>query len=1030
MKHLLPSLLALAASLLSAAPILVQDFEDTSLFRCGPAQPRQVGLSKELYGNWLGFNGKDFQIVEGSSPRGGRQVLQISRVTPAVNLSGFRTAQLHSDRDTTLRLTFRVGATGKCMFGFQLRNSFQNKTVTQVQLQNDGVAISVVNGHGHFLFRSVPETWLTLVLTVHPGRDKLDAHLLKADGTRIACVAAPMQNNLPFNQIVFYNVPGATAPALIDRIEIGQGDAASVTGRENVALAVSDSKAVLTDAQGKREIPRVIDGELTADSSQVVDGLPAAIHLEFAAPRTVRSLRIHSGIAAYKAYPSGDLSLTACRVEGLSTASGGWRELVHATDSAPAAASADEEDAARFWQFDFAPIEVRALRITLLDSNDTKRRVAGAIQRKQLLLREIEAYADEYGNAAAGLGSVLQAEFRLQVYRGQRQAQLHAILADGTPPLDVELSFRERWTKKVPTAPFRTRLKPGRNVIPIDIGGWENGEYRTLIRAAGAAASAKGEMARLLRIDRIPPAVPPAAFGDLSGKSLFFPDGWYFERHSGLAFGPGRPEVHCLDLPRNAPDAFVRLGSTMYFTADGKLVLSYHEYSYTWKHLGTYYAACTPGEWKWTLLPGKPSGIVLQNNAEIGRHQCQAAAVSLPGASVGAAGRFRLYDPQKDGAVNLRDVVVQYVGYKPLDWGVVKPRPQSTWLIWKKGGENVLLQDHSFLQDGVSGGEFENPTDTNDNHAGQWLSPDGKTLYFARGHLLRRYAPFIDRYDNLWMVSRILTIFSTRDGLHWDRHYFSLPDETDPPNLQHYGASIYWMPRGNGLMLGLMMPYDAHRQLYDVELVWSWNGEEWKRFPGHGRWIANSTTPDTPGFGIINMHNNIVEKDGVIYHEIGWITNVPHFAGDNLYVEGKGGRLTGEDVRKLNERRGVSTDWPFWKHYGSWEKLAEAWNRLTTTCGVAVYRKDGYFMVSAGNAPGAFTTRPLSATGKLAANLHVLPGGKATFALLAPDGRTIAERTLASCDDVALPLFDRLPAGAFRIHAELQNAQLFSLRFE
>jgi hypothetical protein len=87
-------------------------------------------------------------------------------------------------------------------------------------------------------------------------------------------------------------------------------------------------------------------------------------------------------------------------------------------------------------------------------------------------------------------------------------------------------------------------------------------------------------------------------------------------------------------------------------------------------------------------------------------------------------------------------------------------------------------------------------------------------------------------------------------------------------------------------------------------------------------------------------------------------------------------------------------------------------------------------MVSAGNAPGAFTTRPLSATGKLAANLRVLPGGKATFALLAPDGRTIAERTLASCDDVALPLFDRLPAGSFRIHAELQNAQLFSLRFE
>ena len=142
-----------------------------------------------------------------------------------------------------------------------------------------------------------------------------------------------------------------------------------------------------------------------------------------------------------------------------------------------------------------------------------------------------------------------------------------------------------------------------------------------------------------------------------------------------------------------------------------------------------------------------------------------------------------------------------------------------------------------------------------------------------------------------------------------------------------------------------------------------------------------------------------------------------------------GGHVTGEEIRKLNEKRGVHTNWPFWSFYGSWDKLAESWNKVTTTCGIAKYRKGGLFGAVAGKEGATFTTRPMSAKGKLTANLKVNDGGKAKFSLLDNDGNILATKELQG-DGVALPLFDSLPDGDFRIAAELRDAVLYTLNFE
>ena len=102
---------------------------------------------------------------------------------------------------------------------------------------------------------------------------------------------------------------------------------------------------------------------------------------------------------------------------------------------------------------------------------------------------------------------------------------------------------------------------------------------------------------------------------------------------------------------------------------------------------------------------------------------------------------------------------------------------------------------------------------------------------------------------------------------------------------------------------------------------------------------------------------------------------------------------------------------------------------MTSTCGVAVYRKGGLFGAVAGKEAASFTTRPMAATGKLTANIKVNDGGYAKFSLLDKSDNILVTKELQG-DGVALQLFDTLPDGDFRIAAELKDAVLYTLNFE
>jgi len=627
------------------------------------------------------------------------------------------------------------------------------------------------------------------------------------------------------------------------------------------------------------------------------------------------------------------------------------------------------------------------------------------------------------------LSSILEAEFQLHAYCNQPEAILQAELssscADG---LELTLAIQERWNGCVPTPGRRVHLCPGTNAVAIPIRDWPTGEYRVALTADGYA----GELPRLLRIDRITPAAPPASFGDLSGKRLYFPDAWYLEDHSHLEFRQFLPEVHYLDLPQlSGPTAFSKWGAELSLTTDGRLMLAFQEHPNDWSGaIGPKrHAICTPGEWQWTLATEPLPAVALTDNAEIYSNHCQSAANANPVWNAGEEGSYRFYDVAKDGPVVLSQLVLQYSGYRELDWGIVKAPRQSTWLVWHKDGERILLQKTPFLQDSISDGEFEALSDTNDNLAGQWLSDDGKTLFYVRGHMLRRYPPMQVPYDNLWPAARQLTIFYTHDGLHWERHYFAPPDESDTPCSQQYGACLHKAPRGNGLIFGFATPYRCREQQFDIELDWSWDGVEWRRPEGHRRWIPCGE-PGTPSFGCSDMGCHAVEKEDMVYQLIERVEPHPHFAFE-VNTTHKYRHLTGEDVQSQYESRHLREQWPHWKHYGSWEAIAQEWNQVLPTTGIAVYRKGGLFGIVAGKSGGGFTTRPISATGKLTANIKVLPGGKARFRLLDMNEKELAAAELPDgANGIALPLFETLPNGPFRIAAELANVELYTLNFE
>ena len=1040
-KALIPCLCAIASfsAFARGADLLRQDFENRERFRPGA---NRVDDNARGGGVWNGFDGRNFSIAA-DPDRPDNQVLKITRAAPKVlTVNGLPATD---GRDATVRFRAWLGNTNQSAFAIRFGNQKANAVAGEIRFSADNIVTGVANGRTYFGVRSVPDAshptpgWREYELVFPANAEKYRIGRFLPDGTLSKGLDLPYENPLPVDRIEFITMPAADGvdnTALVDDIRIFAEDALSLAGRQNVLLAANDAKAFLVGSNGEHvPAPALNDGDVAGESVAGVEGLPGDIVFDLPQAAVVSSFRLYSGVPGYRNNPSGDLSARAYKVEALVVGSGAWRELF-ARENLPGSPADLARDADFFDAVDFEPIEVERLRVTFLASNDTGRRAdPNTPSPKTAVIREVELYTrDAVDNQRKSLANVLQAELRLPVYRYQDTAQLYAVLDESIPELTVELSVKERHNGAVPTEAWRAALKPGENVVPIDIRGWANGEYRVSVRAAGRDAPVGGEFGRLLRLDRLEDPRPPPGATAMTGLKMYFPDGWHLEQAENVAYGVMPPEVHRAGRPFLAPGEVVQLGQSMHFDAEGRLVIALHGMNYDWEPSSTvrrYLRSAAPDKFDaWEVLDAQPP-VAARPAGALQRAQKRGGGGGGPHYSLGDGNNYRFYDAERDGPVDLSAIKVQHVGYKPIDWGIVKPQRQSTWVMWPKGDEILLLQRTSFLQDSISSEEFETPFTSNDNFAGQWLSEDGKTFFYIRGRTLMRYPPFTARYDNLWRIARVLTVFTTRNGVDWERNYFSLPDERDPPTAQHYGASIFSLPDAGGLMIAYTMPYSALHQQFHCEISYSWDGRVWKRFEDRKPWAP----PGKPGdwnFGHTSPGPHFLFRGGRMHQLITWGEMAPHFAAEIT----QSGKLMAELDGAMLERRYRGRDlekWPFFPHYGSYEKLAEAIKTFGITPGVLISREDGWFpvRVEAGRT-ARFTTRPVTAEGALAANIRVGAGGYCRVDLLGADGKPLdgyAKRFEEGEDGIRLPVFKALPAGEFRVRVDMKNSELYTLDF-
>ncbi len=1006
-RILLPALLALCSLLLAAEPISFQACFD------GAAAPPGVSVS--------GINNREFALAE----KDGRQTMQVTRLGRAQCTFALK-GEVPPGREQLFSLCFRTGPADTSVIAFALRNQRADQTVAAFRIQARGTVLAVHNSRKGFgAARYAQDQWQELRLRLVPGQATYRIEVRQPNGQWQGIRDIPKDHDLPVDAVVVANYPsGKTTPNVtwLDRLALTTEPGRSVANRENVALAANDAVASVRENGAARPAPFLNDGLLDRRNAQMLR-LPATLEIELPTPQTVSTARLYSGVAAYRGNPSGECAATHAKVEVLSLASGQWREVAD-----PAAADGDTPEGA-FLQADFPPLAVRALRITITESTDTGRRASGPAPWRGVLVREVALHADAVSASTTNLlANKLEAEFRLPVYRDQPRAQLYAILDASIPSLEVELSFRERFDGRAPAPPRRVRLHPGTNVVPVDIHGWPDGEYRCGIRAAGANQPVKGEIGRLLRINHVDEPPPPADPAEVTGQKLFFPDGRYLQDSYWLRFETGRAETHRVGRAFLDPGHLIQLGSSLAFLPDGRIVVRYRTMPRNWdaKAARERHAIASLQDLDhWELHEGPPPPEAKPATTPLARAHANAYT---GGADAIPKDRIAFYDPDKDGPIPLDQIRVQYAGYRKLDWGVLQVPPQSTWVLWKRpDGSYRIVGRQPLLQDNISSGEFEALTDSNDNHAGQWLSPDGKTLFFMRGHLLRRYPPFQAKYDNLGPICRILTIFSTQDGIHWKRHYAALPDEQDPPTAQHYGSSIYQIPGGNGLMIAYTYNYSALHQNWNVELNYSWDGRRWHRSPDRRPWVPLGA-PGEWNFGHTTYHNQFATLDGWTYHLVGWGSEGPHFSGDFTYRQQSIDTLDADALARHFQGRDLEK-WPYFSHYGSLGKLAAAIKTMGITPGITKFREDGWFALAADQEPGTFTTRRLRASGTLAANLEIAPGGHFEIQLLDPDGAILATKRLQQ-GGRSCPLFDHLPATPFQLRATMRNTRLYTLEFK
>ncbi len=863
-----------------------------------------------------------------------------------------------------------------------------------------------------------PNKWLGCQIDFNSNRKNYQVSLIGEDGKKISSIQSyPFLQNTSFRDLMLLNTLPQGTTAFFDDIKILYSDNRSLEGCQNIAQGlIADSPGLAQNDASKLTNGNYDDGILLEVKK------PRELEFSFTLPVKAQGIKIHSGDR------NNSRQIKSFKLQSYNSL-GHWYTLAEYRN--PAGEKAP--------YIDFKP-----------EDNLVKLRLTFPAQ-EDIFLREIEFFAppdkpqhelDEF------FQKCLSGEFRLPVYDGQyenhRIAELYLI---NTTPKDlpVKIKLVRRDAPLMVISENKHQLRPGSNRIPFDIKELSSGEYIAVVSDDSIPAKTNaGRLRRLLRISnsQSPSPVTPL---HLTGQKMLFPDYYYFQSHSGLECTPMQAEKKLVHRGNTDDNCFIVYGDNIFIDDKGSICVNFHTWNRLWETASArYYHANASGTdlSSWQVLPGKANIPPDHRNPLQGKMPKPA----IPDWELKKVGdqplKYHFYDPEKDGPVNLKQLKLVWVhpaqpgtvGYQNYDWQVMRPPHSTTWPIWYKSpGEAIILRKTPLIQSIVDGSGFENPDSGSDLGFGQWLSDDGKYLHYAQGRHLYRFPPFTAPWDNIHWLSRIISVWRTADGINWERRYLGVPDTNMPVAAQHYGGLMTRIPNGGGLRLAFLNHYDALHQQMNVVLVYSWDGFNWRRFP-HAAPFVNNGSPGDWLHGGCYFSLQAVEKDGKIYQLIPWANDHYHFQSEVVHSSKKSlDFITTEYMKNRFGARNIAK-WPYFKKYfdSSFEKLAEKTKAATCSVGIAVYRKDGWFALNAGNTPGKFISHPILATGTMKVNIDLKQNGYFKIELIDSAGNTIQgfQKTIEAVDNTDLSVFSHLPSQEFRIKAELRNGTLYSIGFE
>ena len=1008
-----------------------QGFDDPASFAPGKLVAR--GDAAHMGGTWTGQDEPAFEIVT-SPVRSRGQALKVARVDSLRRMLLRRDQALPGNRDFTVSFWCHADARGSVALFLYPDQAGRAPAAAGVSLMSQGrlriydPSTAGVDKWVYTGLRAPFESWFECRLRFDILEKLYRLAFVTEDGVVSESNPYPFLGDVSIQTLQFLNVPPAGNHVVIDDVVVAYDSAPPDTARNRRNWA---TEATI----GTPELTVAIDGDRTTGVSLSAD--QRRFHLELKTNRPVGLIRVYSG------RPDGSGRVHACRASGLNAA-GQAPKL-----ASPRTLQETAEDGCL--EYAFTPETLSSLDIVLVGDGTGD----------AVFLREIEVYSPPVQAASildAAFVEKVYGEFRLPVYEDQAAARLHLfnVRADSREQR-VGVTLSERFSGTV-IAPLReVELTPGENTVEFPIADLPDGSYIATVEdhSRDDTMGRRAKLRRLLRIQHKIPFVKEARY-EMTGKRILFPDDHYLESHSSVRFEACRGRLVEAVKPVLKSEDFTQLGRRIYFDREGRLSVLFRRLNRRWMKEETsrdfVAVAADPALGQWDISPQAGKLSVPPQSAPVWDPEPPKARGNWRAKRVdGKPVRLRFYDPERDGPVVLNQVAFRrltrsaagtVMHRSDLDWSAIKPLAGSAWPVWFKGpGVGLVLTRECLLQEmPLMIGDFEDPKAANDNWAGQFLSDDGETLFYIHANLLRRFRPFNAPWDNLAKSSRMLTVYRTTDGINYERSYMGLPDESDPPASQHYGAIIRRAAGGNGLRLAYLLRYRAYTQQIDCVVSYSWDGIRWERFNGqdalvtngpHGSWSAGHVWP---GYAA-------VERDGKVYHLVPRIGGIYHFQSEiaNSRTDETMKQVTGAWMRDRYEPRSLK-ECPLFDLFGSWSNLATHTRTTGVGVGVLIYRKDGLFCLAAGRDDGEFLSRPLVADGAtLRINAEVGGGGGLCLDLTDADGVLLANYSGANAvrlesgdfmdQSVTFGRRGELPGGEFRIRGQMRDTKLYTISF-